>query len=158
MNPSPAKLKPFNFFDINNLYDELSGNSALNALGALLAESNFDMLFSGSNPESEENRYGLKHIIDMYLDFQSKAVSRLCDKAKNSPEWIIFDARKVLKEIRQNSCCANDNRDSISAVLSEIEAVINAFPSEYPEALSIKHDLTALLQDLAQTRELRRPE
>ncbi|QTA83878.1 Uncharacterized protein dnl_63010 [Desulfonema limicola] len=155
MTQPAAKLERFDFYDINKLYDELSGNSSLNALGALLAESDFEMLFSGSDNESSSNRYGLKHIIDFYLDFQEKAVSRLCAKARNSPEWIISDARKTCEEINNSAYSINYKIDLIAAKLSDLKRVIVSFPSGYPEAEIIMQDLSTMLQTLINSNEQR---
>ncbi len=95
------KRKKFGPDMVLDLYDNLTThNWALRAFGALLESADMEDRFGNSNPDGMNYRYGLNHIVELYIEHQERKLEELKVQCFNSPERIVKSALDIYATIQ----------------------------------------------------------
>lgn len=127
--PSTDKLPPTPDFepgDVSDIYDKLTNHScALRAFGLLLKSSDLNDFADEMNSNSEQARWGLNQIIEMYLSHQDSVLSEHLDQYCKSDIVLIRQAKIVCNHIDQGAYeSTNGEINALRKAIEKLDIVI----------------------------------
>lgn len=146
INITGGTIKPFGPHDVFDFGDTFDIEKlALKALAELIGSSDLES-FSGEDSHARQNRFGLKLILDLYLEKNERMVEGLRERASNSPEYIIDAARGLCEFHGQQGSIPPVLFERALEALHDLEALVKQFGSEvYPEAKILGAQLRRLI-------------
>jgi len=94
----------------------IEDNWALRAFAVLLEDSTFDHFSNASNGNSERYKYGLRRMVECYLDHQERKINEIQLNASGNPDEFINQIKLI---------CARLNSGSYKDVMEKTELIKN---------------------------------
>ncbi|MBU0994689.1 MAG: hypothetical protein KJ737_19520 [Proteobacteria bacterium] len=142
-----TEFQDFTEYELGNFQEEMiSHNWALRAFGALLESADLSHKFGKEWKNSDEYRYGLNMIVEMYIEKQEQEINELGLIYRKSPEHCLKEASRTYESVKQGMFgCSNYALEQVKKHLKKVNLVISELGTEnYPQAEKIRDNLLQL--------------
>lgn len=118
-----------------------------------MESADLEQYFGDTHVDGANYRWGLKQILDRFLDDQKEKIEEILDESCNSPDAYIRCAISTYKIVNEGAFTTHkEGLKRVEKAIEEINQVISEFGvEEYPQAQGIRDDLLKLQDVIRKT-------